>query len=180
MIRGGSGLYLRLAGLERDVQPAALQPAGVGAVSPNDGRADFITNPTNGLTTDQIFSGNVKLPPQVVRTINQGFRSPYTWQSSIGFQKQINDVTGFDVDLTHYNEYRDTRTIDANEIYNPATGYTAAVDAGEPAEPGIRRRLCVHVRWTSRSDRTRFEPHAPLEEELPVGCHLDSDARNEG
>jgi len=32
-------------------------------------------------------------------------------------------VTGFDVDLTHWNEYRDTRTIDANLQYNPATGY---------------------------------------------------------
>jgi hypothetical protein len=31
-------------------------------------------------------------------------------------------ITGFDVDLTHWTEYRDTRTIDANLQY-PATGY---------------------------------------------------------
>ena len=46
-----------------------------------------------------------------------------TWQSSIGFQKQINQVTGFEIDLTHFNQYRDTRTIDPNLFYNPATGY---------------------------------------------------------
>ena len=63
------------------------------------------------------------LPAQSPRVIAPDYQSPYTWQSSIGFQKQINAVTGFEVDLTHWNEYRDTRTIDPNLFYNPATGY---------------------------------------------------------
>ena len=74
------------------------------------------------------------LPAQTVRTIAPDFKSPYTWQSSIGFQKQINAVTGFDVDLTHWTEYRDTRTIDANLQYNPATGYNAA-NGSAPIRP---------------------------------------------
>jgi hypothetical protein len=60
------------------------------------------------------------------------FRNPYTWQSSIGFQKQLNAVTGIEADLTHYNEYHDTRSIDANLFYNPATAYNAPVSAGRP------------------------------------------------
>src|SRR6185436_2599802 len=106
-----------------------------------DGRADFITNPTNGVTADQIFSGAVKTPAQTVRTLSPDFKSPYTWQSSIGFQKQLNAVTGFDVDFTHWTEYRDTRTIDANLAYNPATGYNQAVGAApvrpNPAYAGV-------------------------------------------
>ncbi|HWW89118.1 MAG TPA: hypothetical protein VNZ26_36245, partial [Vicinamibacterales bacterium] len=35
----------------------------------------------------------------------------------------LNPVTGFDVDITHWTEYRDTRTVDGNLIFNPATGY---------------------------------------------------------
>src|SRR4029077_8662827 len=113
----------------------------VAATFVNDGRADYITNPTNGVTADQIFAGQVKTPPQTVRTIATDFKSPYTWQSSIGFQKQLNAVTGFDVDLTHWDEYRDTRTIDANLQYNPATGYNAANGAApirpDPAYGGL-------------------------------------------
>jgi len=75
----------------------------------------------------------VPLPAQTVRTIATDFKSPYTWQSSIGFQKQINSITGFDVDLTHWTEYRDTRTIDANLAYNPATGYNQANGAALPS-----------------------------------------------
>jgi hypothetical protein len=104
----------------------------VSATFVNDGRADFITNPTNGVTADQIFSGQVRTPAQTVRTIATDFKNPYTWQSSIGFQKQINSVTGVEADLTHYNEYRDTRSIDANLRFNPATGYNAPVTAGRP------------------------------------------------
>ena len=49
-------------------------------------------------------------------------------------------MTGFELDLTHFNEYRDTRTIDPNLFYNPATGYNqnpAAV--GGVAEPAQYR-----------------------------------------
>ncbi len=131
VIRGGTGLYYASPVSNVTFSPQ-LYSQLVSAIFTNDGRADFVTNPTSGLTTAQIFSGSVKLPAQVVRTIMPGFRSPYTWQSSIGFQKQINDITGFDVDLTHYTEYRDTRTFDANMFYNPATGYNAPVSAGRP------------------------------------------------
>lgn len=122
VIRGGTGIYFASPVSNVTFSPQ-LYSQLVSAQFVFDGRSDFITNPTNGLTTAQIFSGTVKLPAQTVRSIAPDFRSPYNWQSSIGFQKQINAVTGFDVDITHWTEYRDTRTIDGNLIYNPATGY---------------------------------------------------------
>ncbi|MBZ5560206.1 MAG: carboxypeptidase-like regulatory domain-containing protein [Acidobacteriia bacterium] len=122
VIRGGTGIYFASPVSNVTFSPQ-LYSQLVSAQFVFDGRSDFITNPTNGLTTDQIFSGKVKLPAQVVRSIEPGFASPYNWQSSIGFQKQLNAVTGFDVDITHWTEYRDTRTVDGNLIYNPATGY---------------------------------------------------------
>jgi carboxypeptidase family protein len=128
VIRGGSGLYFASPVSNVTFSPQFYSQL-VSATFLNDGRADFITNPTNGVTADQIFSGQVKTPAQTVRTIATDFKNPYTWQSSIGFQKQINAVTGFDVDLTHWTEYRDTRTIDANLALNPATGYNQAVGA---------------------------------------------------
>ena len=106
VIRGGSGLYFASPVSNVTFSPQ-LYSQLVSAQFVNDGRPDFITNPTNGLTAAEILSGQVTLPTQTVRSIADDFKSPYTWQSSIGFQKQLNDVTGFDVDLTHWNEYRE-------------------------------------------------------------------------
>jgi hypothetical protein len=133
VIRGGSGLYFASPVSNVTFSPQFYSQL-ISATFVNDGRSNFITNPTNGVTADQIFSGAVPTPAQTVRTISPDFKSPYTWQSSIGFQKQINAVTGFDVDFTHWNEYRDTRTIDANLAYNPATGYNLA-NGSAPIRP---------------------------------------------
>jgi hypothetical protein len=140
VIRGGTGLYFASPVSNVTFSPQFYSQL-VSATFANDGRANFITNPTNGITAAQVFSGAVKTPAQTVRTIAPDFKAPYTWQSSIGFQKQLNAVTGFDVDLTHWTEYRDTRTIDANLAYNPATGYNQAVGAvpvrPNPAYAGV-------------------------------------------
>ena len=131
VIRGGSGLYFATPVSNVTFSPQVYSNL-ITASFPNDGRADFVDNPTNGVPADDFLTGKAPLPVQSPRTINTDFKNPYTWQSSIGFQKQINDVTGFEADLTHYNLYRDTRSIDANLAYNPATGYNMPVSAGRP------------------------------------------------
>ena len=99
-----------IPGVERDLQPGSYGQA----TFVNDGRADFITNPTNGVTADQNLLGPGEDAGADRAHHRARLKNPYTWQSSIGFQKQINSVTGFDVDYTHWTEYRDMRTIDAN------------------------------------------------------------------
>ncbi|HUK36148.1 MAG TPA: hypothetical protein VLV86_19660, partial [Vicinamibacterales bacterium] len=133
VIRGGSGIYFASPVSNVTFSPQ-LYSQLVSAQFVNTGQPDFITNPTGGITAAQIFSGAVKLPIQTVRTIAPDFKLPYTWQSSIGFQQQINDVTGFDIDFTHWTEYRDTRTIDANLEYNSATGYDVS-NGANPVRP---------------------------------------------
>jgi hypothetical protein len=131
VIRGGSGLYFASPVSNVTFSPGVYSNL-ITATFPNDGRANFITDPTNGVPASAFLNGTAPLPAQSPRVILTDFKNPYTWQSSIGFQKQINAVTGIEADLTHYNEYRDTRSIDANLFYNPATGYNALVSAGRP------------------------------------------------
>ena len=131
VIRGGSGLYFASPVSNVTFSPGVYSNL-ITATFPNDGRKDFITNPTNGISGDAFLNGTAPLPAQSPRVIVENFRNPYTWQSSIGFQKQLNSITGIEADLTHYNEYRDTRSIDANLKYNAATGYNALVSAGRP------------------------------------------------
>src|SRR5438094_5412215 len=126
VIRGGSGLYFTTPVSNMTFSPQLYSQMVTAAfLPPASGRcADgslFITNPSCGVTTfDQAKS---VAPPQSPRIISPDYRNPYTWQSSIGFQKQLNQGTGFEADLTHFNEYHDARTIDPNRFLNPATGY---------------------------------------------------------
>jgi hypothetical protein len=120
VIRGGTGLYFATPVSNVTYSPQVFSQ-DIAASFPNDGLPGFVTNPTRGITTVQ--QAQAALLPQSPRVISPDFMNPYTWQTSIGFQKKLGDVTGFDVDLVHFNEYRDTRSIDPNLFYNPATGY---------------------------------------------------------
>jgi hypothetical protein len=131
VIRGGSGLYYASPVSNVTYSPKVYSNL-ITASFANDGRADFIANPTNGVSAEQFFSGAAKAPVQSPRVIVGDFKSPYTWQSSIGFQKQINSVTGIDIDLQHFDEYRDTRTYDPNLFFDPVTGYNKNPSTGRP------------------------------------------------
>src|SRR5262249_49343798 len=122
VIRGGSGIYYASPVSNVTYSPKVYSNL-ITASFANDGRADFITNPTNGVASSQFFNARAKAPLRSTGVIVDDFKSAYTWQSSIGCQKQTNAVTGIDVDLTHFDEYRDTRTFDPNLFFDPATGY---------------------------------------------------------
>jgi hypothetical protein len=131
VIRGGTGLYYASPVSNVTFSPGVYSNL-ITATFANDGRADFITRPTNGVPADAFLNGTAPVPAQSPRVIVDGFRAPYTWQSSIGFQKQLTGSTGVEADLTHYTEYHDTRSIDANLRYDGVTGYNAPVTAGRP------------------------------------------------
>lgn len=130
-IRGGSGLYFASPVSNVSYSPKVYSNL-LTANFANDGRADFISNPTNGATADDFFSGRRAAPVQSPRVIVGDFKTPYSWQSSIGFQKQVSSALGIDVDLTHLREYRDTRTFDPNLFPDPVTGYNRNPSLGRP------------------------------------------------
>lgn len=161
VIRGGSGLYYTTPVSNMTFSPqiysqmvtAAFLPPASGLCA--DGSA-FITNPSCGVTT--FAQAKAAAPPQSPRIISPDYQNPFTWQSSIGFQKQINAVTGFEADLTHFNEYHDTRTIDPNLFYNPATGYNLnpAAIAGVPNRPNPAYTQIAYFVSTGHRDQTQI------------------------
>src|ERR1051325_7898652 len=56
VIRGGSGLYFASPVSNVTFSPQFYSHL-VAATFVNNGRADFLTNPTNGVTADKVFSG---------------------------------------------------------------------------------------------------------------------------
>jgi len=137
VIRGGSGLYFTYPFSNLSYSQQVFSQTVTGSFTPAKSGlcangSLFVTNPTCGVTGDQIFAGIAPMPAQSPRIISPDYRNPYTWQSSIGFQKQVNDVTGFEADLTHYNEYRDGRSHDPNLFFDPATGYNSNPSTSRP------------------------------------------------
>jgi len=148
VIRGGSGLYFTTPVSNVTYSPQIYSQM-ITATFPNDGKPGFINDPTRGVSTYE--QAAAAAPAQSPRTISGEFRNPYTWQSSIGFQKQLGAVTGIEADLTHYNGYRDSRTMDPNLFYDPATGYNRNVTLGRP-NPAYG--VVSHFISEGRSDQT--------------------------
>jgi Carboxypeptidase regulatory-like domain/TonB dependent receptor len=160
VIRGGSGLYFTTPVSNMTFSPQIYSQMVTAAfLPPASGRcadgSQFVTNPACGVTTYQ--QAVAVAPAQSPRIISPDYKNPYTWQSSIGFQKQINQVTGFEIDLTHFNEYRDTRTIDPNLFYNPATGYNQSPAAinGVANRPNTAYTQIAYFVSNGRRDQTQ-------------------------
>lgn len=130
VIRGGSGLYYNtpVSNVTYSHQyfakaiSASLTPTGPG----------FVQNPTGGVSAEAFLSGAVPLPVQAPRVIASDYVMPYSWQSSIGFQKQLGPVMGFDADLTYMGEKNQVRGRDPNLFYDPVTGYNLDPARGRP------------------------------------------------
>jgi hypothetical protein len=161
VVRGGTGLYYTTPVSNMTFSPQIYSQMVTAAfLPPASGRcadgSSFVTNPACGVTTyDQ---AKAVAPAQSPRIVSPDYKNPFTWQSSIGFQKQINQVTGFEIDLTHFNQYRDTRTIDPNLFYNPATGYNqnpAAVN-GLANRPNRAYTQIAYFVSTGHRDQTQL------------------------
>ena len=147
VVRGGTGLYYALPQTQYTYSPQLFSRM-VTASFNNDGQPGFLTDPTRGIETFE--QATAKAPPQAARIFDADFRNAFTWQSSIGFQKQLNAVTGVEVDLVHYTMYNDLRTVDPNLIYDPATGYNRSA----ALRPNPRWGQIVYFVSTGRQNYT--------------------------
>ena len=140
VVRGGFGKYFGAP----DDNEATWTMLYAGEIHPqvsNDGRADFASNPWNGPTPTyaqalaswqaDVASGctqrtgaagckftrftNILSPPNP--------KTPYSYQSSIGFQRQLASAISIESDFT-INDTRGAQNgQNVNLSYNPATGY---------------------------------------------------------
>ena len=131
VIRGGWGKYFSEEQNFHGV-PNLAQAAIVEVL--NDGRPDFAANPFNGPipTLQQVLATSCSAtnfaPGCVRRTVITGLPTPnaqvpYSYQSSIGVQRQFGDATAVTADYV-YNGGRGLKNTDMNInlAYNPVTG----------------------------------------------------------
>lgn len=130
VIRGGTGLYYGSIISNITFSQQSFGNRIIVNSFTNDGQPGWFLNPTRNFTAEQIRSGAV---PQAPRVIAHDFEFPKTWQSVVGFQKQLSSVLGIESDLTYWREYHRSRGRDINLVRDPATGYPLANAVADPA-----------------------------------------------
>ncbi len=126
VIRGGLGKYYGevtdIGALFVHVFSQVFQPNIL-----NDGRPDFTANPFNGPvpTFDDVIrqwqAGRITRRIQVGVPAGDSV-TPYSWQASIGMQRQLGSTMSVNGDYVFIGARRDGVTRNANVSYNPATG----------------------------------------------------------
>jgi hypothetical protein len=131
VIRGGYGLYF---GTVQNGYYTVIPTQTIAPVIFNDGRANFAANPWNGPTpTYQTLQANVCTPAMLagcyVQNTQQaaygpGNSMPYSHQASIGFERQVADTMGVQVDYVYQGGRHLLSPYGPNENikFNPATG----------------------------------------------------------
>jgi len=123
VIRGGVGRYY--GQVVDNLTSFTLSASTTYVAQPlNDGRADFASNPFNGPlpTLAQLRkSGIDQSTGSAIATPNM--KMPYSWTSSIGFQRQIGGTMALTSDFNFNGARRERLTLNnLNLTYNPATG----------------------------------------------------------
>jgi hypothetical protein len=149
VVRGGAGVYYSFAA-SNVMYIKELYGTMVSAQIPYDAKPNFVQDPLRGLTGEDFLSGKVPLPPQTKPVLDPYFQNPYTWQYSIGFQKQLGPVMSFDSDLIGWEWYQDQRNHDVNLFYDPVTGYNK--DSRTVGRPNPAYGQVIPVTGTGKRD----------------------------
>lgn len=135
VLRGGTGVYYGDA-LGADFSFATGNAQVLVIQYPNDGRANFALDPTNGAglpTFDQaqrrFCYANNNTPGCLIRDLQEFvappefIHVPETWQTSIGIQQQFGSVTAVTADYVYSKGSHEKDVVDnVNLTFNPATG----------------------------------------------------------
>ncbi len=156
VIRGGSGLYYSIPDSNTTFSQQSFNGERIRVNSfVNDRLPGFIQDPTRGKTAQDFISGKYPLPPQAPRVIAHDYKMPYTWQSTIGFQKQLGPVMMFEADFTKSKAYNQARSRDLNLFYNPANGYNLNPNAAT-GRPDPNYTTISWLESTGRADSAQI------------------------
>jgi hypothetical protein len=127
ILRGGAGLYYAfqetnlLTGFQQQITNER-QFATIDVFNAPF-RPNFISDPLGDATIEDYLSGRLPLPPAALRNLNPDYANPRTLQATLGFQKQIGPIFGFDADLLYNKGSHLGFDREVNQQYGPVTGF---------------------------------------------------------
>ena len=128
VIRGGAGVFYAFHDSQLTLGLAPTQQGGVGQFSNTyvnfTGSPTFFTNWTNGATAATYAADPALAGPQTITSVSPDFRDPRALQATFGLQKQLGSSWEIDTDLVYTRGEFLAWSPDANENYDPNTGFT--------------------------------------------------------
>jgi hypothetical protein len=130
VVRGGFGKYYGETGFSQ-AHWTNLWAGQVHPVILNDGRPNFAADPFNGPPPTFEQAKALQNSGQLYSSITTSFAAPdaqvpYSYQTSIGVQRQLGRVMAVDADYIYVATRHATYQQDINLAYNAATGYNYA------------------------------------------------------
>jgi hypothetical protein len=131
VIRGGTGLYYTVYEKSNTKNQVLTSNLFSAQFNNNGTNPNFVGNPTNGVDN---YNEAILLPgiPQSGAMSNADLRMPMTWQSGLGFSKQLGQRSSVSADLVYRKTLRELETIYPNLYYDPTTGYNVNPSKGVP------------------------------------------------
>ena len=141
VLRGGAGKYYA-AENENTVFWSLLTAGIINIQRFNDGRADFAANPFNGpvptyqQALDLFNAGQLRRSAR--NLFDPNLRTSYSWQGSLGIQRQIGNVQAVTADWVYVANRAQEISTDVNLAFNLATGAPYAFsDTAHRVAPGF-------------------------------------------
>jgi len=127
VIRGGAGLFYADIQANQTIDGAIFN--GQTTLSPS--LSPTAANPINllqapnpfGYTAEQFLSGQAPVSIQSIQPLGPNVRTPYSFQMSMGAEREFANNWSFSADFVHFRIYHDWERIDSNLYENLATGF---------------------------------------------------------
>jgi hypothetical protein len=134
VIRGGAGLFYADIQANQTIDDAIFngQTTISPAIQATSGNPINLLAPFGSTTGAQFLSGAVPVSTQTIQPLGPNVETPYSFQASIGLERQLTKTWTVSADYVHWRVYHDWERTDANLFYNPATGYAVNPSNGRP------------------------------------------------
>jgi hypothetical protein len=131
VVHAGTGLYYTVYEKSNTKTQILTSNLFSAQFNNNGTNPNFVANPTGGITSynQAILLSGI---PQSGAMANGNLKMPMTWQTGVGFSKQLDARMGITADLVYRKTLRELQTIYPNLFYDPATGYNVNPSRGVP------------------------------------------------
>ncbi len=125
VIRGGAGLYYGDIEANQYYDQALFNGVTTlqASVEAKPGVPLNLSQPFGSITGAQFLNGSVAAPQQALQLVDPGIQTPYTFQASGGFERQLASNWTVSADFVFWRIYHEWERVDQNLTYDPTTGF---------------------------------------------------------
>jgi hypothetical protein len=125
VVRGGAGLYYGDIEANQYYDQALFNGVTTlqASVAAKPGVPLNLNQPFGSITGADFLNGTAPTPLQALQLVDPSIQTPYTFQSSGGFERQLSTNWTVSADFVFWRIYHEWERVDQNLSYDPTTGF---------------------------------------------------------